>query len=182
MKITKIEIKNYHQFKNFSIDLTYPQGHSKAGKPLDKICFIGQSGTGKSTIILFDEVENSLYPDVQQELISYYTKIASEAQFFFATHSPIIASQFEPCERFILKFDKNNFIKAIRGKAPEGVTSNDILINDFNLENALMLKGQKMWDKYLKLRKKLILSKDEKEKKDLISQLNKIGQLYNFEN
>ena len=42
-------------------------------------------------------------------------------------------------------------------------------------------KGQEMWDKYIKLRKRLILSKDEKEKKELISQLNKIGQLYNFE-
>ncbi len=51
MKITKIEINDFHQFKNFSIDLTYPKGHAKEGQPLDKVCFIGQSGTGKTTLL-----------------------------------------------------------------------------------------------------------------------------------
>ena len=51
MKITKINIKDYHQFKNFELDLTYPNGHEKAGQPLDKVCFIGQSGTGKTTLL-----------------------------------------------------------------------------------------------------------------------------------
>ncbi|RYU97089.1 AAA family ATPase [Emticicia agri] len=51
MKITKIEIKDFHQFKDFSIDLTYPKGHEKEGQPLDKVCFIGQSGTGKTTLL-----------------------------------------------------------------------------------------------------------------------------------
>ncbi len=51
MKITKIEIKDYQQFKDFTLDLTYPEGHDDAGKPLKKVCFIGQSGTGKTTIL-----------------------------------------------------------------------------------------------------------------------------------
>ena len=51
MKISKITIKDYNQFKDFTIDLTYPQGHTKAGRPLEKVCFIGQSGTGKSTVL-----------------------------------------------------------------------------------------------------------------------------------
>lgn len=51
MKITNIHIKDYHQFKDFDLDLTYPKGHPKEGKPLDKVCFIGQSGTGKTTIL-----------------------------------------------------------------------------------------------------------------------------------
>ena len=51
MKISKIIINDYNQFRNFTIDLTYPLGHSKAGKPLEKVCFIGQSGTGKSTVL-----------------------------------------------------------------------------------------------------------------------------------
>ena len=37
MKISKITIKDYNQFKNFTIDLTYPTGHSKAGEPLEKV-------------------------------------------------------------------------------------------------------------------------------------------------
>jgi energy-coupling factor transporter ATP-binding protein EcfA2 len=51
MKITKIILKGYNQFKDVEIDLTYPMGHEKAGKPLDKICIIGQSGSGKTSLL-----------------------------------------------------------------------------------------------------------------------------------
>ena len=51
MKISKIYIKDFHQFKDFTLDLTYPKGHEKEGKPLDKVCFIGQSGTGKTSLL-----------------------------------------------------------------------------------------------------------------------------------
>ena len=49
--ISEIKIKDFHQFKDFSTDLTYPKGHAKEGQPLDKVCFIGQSGTGKTTLL-----------------------------------------------------------------------------------------------------------------------------------
>jgi len=51
MKIKYLEIKNYKQFKDLELDLTYPKGHEKAGEPLDKICIIGQSGTGKTNLL-----------------------------------------------------------------------------------------------------------------------------------
>jgi len=51
MKISQIEITDYNQFKNLTLDLTYPKGHQKAGKPLDKVCLIGQSGTGKTSLL-----------------------------------------------------------------------------------------------------------------------------------
>ncbi|MFK7947017.1 MAG: AAA family ATPase [Saprospiraceae bacterium] len=63
MKVSRIEIKDFQQFKDFQVDLTYPKGHEKAGEPLDKVCFIGQSGTGKTTLLelikqalIFDEI------------------------------------------------------------------------------------------------------------------------------
>lgn len=66
MKIRHIEIDSYNQFKNLKINLTYPPGHKKAGQPLDKICFIGQSGTGKTTLLniikdIFAFSDNSIY-------------------------------------------------------------------------------------------------------------------------
>ncbi len=51
MKIHNIHIKDFHQFKDFHLDLTYPKGHEKEGLPLEKVCFIGQSGTGKTTLL-----------------------------------------------------------------------------------------------------------------------------------
>jgi predicted ATP-dependent endonuclease of OLD family len=51
MKISKIELKGYQQFKDVELDFTYPVGHKLVGKPLQKICIIGQSGTGKTSIL-----------------------------------------------------------------------------------------------------------------------------------
>jgi len=51
MKIASIDIKEFRQFKNLKLDLTYPEGHEKAGEPLDKVCIIGQSGTGKTNLL-----------------------------------------------------------------------------------------------------------------------------------
>lgn len=51
MKLTELHIKDYNQFEDFKLDLTYPEGHPKAGQALDKVCFIGQSGTGKTSLI-----------------------------------------------------------------------------------------------------------------------------------
>lgn len=64
MKITKIELKGYNQFKDVVIDLTYPKGHEKEGKPLDKICIIGQSGSGKTTLLRLIKWFVSLKRDV----------------------------------------------------------------------------------------------------------------------
>jgi ABC-type lipoprotein export system ATPase subunit len=73
MKVTRITLKDFHQFRDVDIDLTYPKGHEKEGQPLDRVCIIGQSGTGKTTLLelipkfligydtnLFDEIEELL--------------------------------------------------------------------------------------------------------------------------
>ncbi len=82
MKVSKIEIKDYFRFKNFELDLTYPEGHDKAGQPLDKVCFIGQSGTGKTTLLRilkcfiswnsFVEKNTKLPVPINEDLISLY--------------------------------------------------------------------------------------------------------------
>ncbi|QJD77213.1 ATP-binding protein [Spirosoma rhododendri] len=58
-----------------------------------------------NSVIFFDEPERSLYPDVQTEIVDFYTSMAPSCQFFFATHSPLVASSFEPWEVIELKFD-----------------------------------------------------------------------------
>lgn len=75
------------------------------------------------TIILFDEPERSLYPDMQKIIIDYYSSMATNSQFFYSTHSPIIASSFEPWEIVELKFDDKGYV--YREKYYEGENSVD---------------------------------------------------------
>jgi ATPase subunit of ABC transporter with duplicated ATPase domains len=47
-----LEVESY--LKNLDFDFTYPEDfhdEAKRGKPLDKICFIGQSATGKTGLL-----------------------------------------------------------------------------------------------------------------------------------
>ena len=132
------------------------------------------------TVILFDEPDRSLFPDIQRELIDYYTSLAPEAQFFFATHSPIVASAFEPCERFILYFDENGEVKCHNGVAPEGDDPNDILRQDFGISPLMLDEGVKQYRNYLDLVSKIKMETDIDRKMELIAKRSEIGNKYNF--
>jgi AAA15 family ATPase/GTPase len=131
-------------------------------------------------VVLFDEPERSLFPDIQRELVKYYTSLAPEAQFFFATHSPIIASAFEPCERFILYFNENGEVNYRKGIAPEGDDPNDILSEDFGLNELMLEAGLDAYRKYRELATKIREEKDEEKKNQLIAERAKLGNAYNF--
>jgi predicted ATP-dependent endonuclease of OLD family len=84
MKVSRIEIKDFQQFKDFKLDLTYPNGHAKAGEPLDKVCFIGQSGTGKTILLEFlregslynHHIENGKHSTLSKGYIRIYSETA----------------------------------------------------------------------------------------------------------
>lgn len=133
----------------------------------------------KDSIILIDEPERSLYPDMQMDLMDYYKNLAPEAQFIVATHSPFIAASFEPDERFILYFDKEGKVAVRRGSSPIGDDPNDMLYNDFGI-NYINKFGQAKYNEYLELKQKIHFEKDEKIKKEYAEKLEKIGEEYNF--
>jgi hypothetical protein len=134
----------------------------------------------KDTVILFDEPERSLFPDIQRIIIDYYTSLAPEAQFFFATHSPIIASAFEPCERFILYFDENGEVKFHNGVAPEGDDPNDVLRQDFGMKPLMLDKGVEEYQRYLDLSTKILNETNIDRRMELIAERSIIGNKYNF--
>lgn len=133
----------------------------------------------KDSIILIDEPERSLYPDMQMDLMDYYQNLAPEAQFIVATHSPFIAASFEPDERFILYFDEEGKVAVRRGSSPIGDDPNDMLYNDFGI-NYINKFGQAKYNEYLELKQKIFFEKDEKIKKEYAEKLEKIGEEYNF--
>jgi ABC-type lipoprotein export system ATPase subunit len=132
------------------------------------------------TVILFDEPERSLFPDIQRELVKYYTGLAPEAQFFFATHSPIIAAAFEPEERFILYFDENGEVKYHKGKAPIGDDPNDVLSADFGLNELMLDEGIAAYREYLDLVTEIKNEPDKQNRMKLIAKRAALGNKYNF--
>ena len=137
-----------------------------------------QIDTDKS-IILIDEPERSLYPDMQMELMEFYKRIAPNAQFIIATHSPFIAASFEPEERFILYFNEEGKVEVRNGSSPIGDDPNDILYNDFGI-NYINRYGQKAYAEYTDLKQKIYFEKDEIKKKKYSERLEELGEKYNF--
>jgi predicted ATP-dependent endonuclease of OLD family len=133
----------------------------------------------KNSIILIDEPERSLYPDMQMDLMEYYQNLAPEAQFIVATHSPFIAASFEPDERFILYFDEEGKVAVRRGTSPIGDDPNDMLKNDFRV-NYYNKYGEEAYQKYIKLKQEVANETDPKRKKELLLETVKLGDTYNF--
>ena len=161
------------------VHLTYNTLSTGAKQLLVTAIAIYKSQINKG-VVLFDEPERSLFPDTQRALINYYTSLAPKAQFFFATHSPIIASAFEPCERFILYFDEDGEVKCRNGVAPIGDDPNDILSEDFGLQELMLDEGLEAYQKYRQLGSMIRQEADEQRKNELIAERIELGNRYNF--
>jgi len=112
MKISRLRIQDFCQFQNLDLDLTYPQGHEKAGQPLDKICIIGQNGTGKTTIL---NIINDFYIDSLEGKSIYiadkiYPEIANGKAMITYTDDNTIysASRFTEYNAIVIDFIEYN--------------------------------------------------------------------------
>ena len=180
LEIDKVNVDYPIPFKNKNSDEVIPvNGLSTGTKALLLYMLpLYQIDTEKS-IVLIDEPERSLYPDMQMELMDFYREVSPSAQLIIATHSPFIAASFEPEERFILYFDDNGNVKVKRGISPIGDDPNDILKNDFNIDYINDF-GKAAFEKYLALKNKINSEKDLGKKEDLISKYEELGDKYNF--
>ncbi|PWN58679.1 AAA family ATPase [Chryseobacterium viscerum] len=133
----------------------------------------------ENSIILIDEPERSLYPDIQMELMNFYKDLAPRAQFIVATHSPFVAAAFEPSERFILYFDEKGKVNVRGGISPIGEDPNDIIYEDFNV-NYYNKDYQEKFKRYLELLDKSKSEINNELKKKYILEASKLGNLYNF--
>ncbi len=130
--------------------------------------------------LLIDEPEASLFPDLLYDIIDRYLSIIQNTQFFVATHSPIIAAQFDPAERFILEFNEDGYVEARSGVSPEGDDPNDLLVNDFVVRSLYGKKGVEKWQRYLELQRLIPETEDQEKKKELLKEYSSIGNAYNF--
>ena len=151
----------------------------------------------KDSIILIDEPENSFYPDIQRELTDLYMNVGENNQLIMATHSPLIASSFEPWEVVELKFDENNQIyrelyydyKHCENHVdnytldPRMLTWTSILTDIFDLkeDSNLSFREQKLME-YAMLKAEIKLMKNEKERENKIDELMKFSGLLGLQN
>lgn len=134
----------------------------------------------QGSIVLIDEPERSLYPDIQIELMDHYQRLAPDAQFIVATHSPFIAAAFEPEERFILYFDEEGKVAVRNGSSPIGDDPNDILKSDFGLTHLMNEKGIDAYRRYIKLKEEMASEKDADKKDKLLLEVVTLGNKYKF--
>ena len=140
-----------------------------------------------------DEPEISLFPDIQMMIIDYYTNLAQKAQFFYATHSPIIASSFEPWEIVELKFDYDNGNvfqeKYFEGERhidnyfidPRYLRWDSVLKKVFDLkERGNELRVKKLME-IATLESKIKKASDKNEKIELYKEYKKLAELLDWE-
>jgi hypothetical protein len=132
-------------------------------------------------VVIIDEPENSLYPDFLFDLMAYYERTAPGAQMFFATHSPIVAAQFKPEERFILEFDAERGVVVRRGVTPEGDDPNDVLLKDFAVRTLYGEKGLNSWKRFSELNRLIASASEPATRKALLKEYLEIGKAYNFD-
>lgn len=130
-------------------------------------------------MVLIDEPERSLFPDMQIDLMSHYQNLAPNAQIIVATHSPFIAAAFEPEERFILYFNASGNVAVRSGESPRGDDPNDMLRNDFNVDYYNEF-GKQAYQQYLNLKIKAKQETEPEKKKELIIEMAALGDKYNF--
>jgi len=147
----------------------------------------------KDSIILIDEPENSFYPDIQRELTDLYMNVGENNQLIMATHSPLIASSFEPWEVVELKFDKNNQIyreKYYEGENhvdnytldPRMLTWTSILVDIFDLkEDSFSLREKKLME-YGMLKAEIKAMGKSEERDEKMKKFKKLSALLGLQN
>lgn len=181
LEIDRINVDYPIPFKNKSTDEIIPVDKLSTGTKglLLYMLPLYLIETSKS-IILIDEPERSLYPDIQMELMDFFKEVSPKSQFIVATHSPFIAASFEPEERFILYFDEDGKVNVKNGVSPIGDDPNDILKSDFQLEYLMNKDGRNAYEKYKKLKKALAEETDKQKKDKILDELMEIGTAYKF--
>ena len=182
MKIHYLHIRNYKQFSDLELDLTYPKGHLKEGQPLDKVCIIGQSGTGKtnlldiikkSTIDFSEQPKNDYLPfsafvgkntDGRYIITKFRTQKKFNAETLFTNDTSKITFDIKP-KKFkkdgMLENEKNYFVSTVRNTNLDKDRFEDNFEFD---ESKLNTSDKRLYDKLISAKAELVLESINEEK------------------
>ena len=95
MKLRTLQIDSYRHLQKLTFDFTYPKGHSKFGQPLEKICIIGQSATGKTSVL--DLIKQTISTINSAEVISSSVllnyNLAFDGELIFQQDNSIVSAK-----------------------------------------------------------------------------------------
>jgi predicted ATPase len=192
VKVSYLHIRNYKQFSDLELNLTYPKGHPKAGKPLDKICIIGQSGTGKtnlldiikkSTIDFFKQPKNSYLPfsefvgnDTDDRYIStkfrLEKKFNAETLFTSKTSKITFRTKLNKSKKYnILEHEKNYFVSTFKNKTLDENELNEVLEFD---ESQMNNMDKNLYDKLISAKAELVLESINENKPHYMESFNRL--------
>lgn len=150
MKICKIYIKNFEQFQDIELDFTNPETR----EPLDKICFIGSNGTGKSKLLQIIKVLfQDLIPNIQGGETSHFFSLKEDSRiiykikylenYYFVYHpdhrvhffkfNAELITEDEFIKKIFAKRKESNFRDPFYSSFQKGVLS-DNLLSEFRLK------------------------------------------------
>lgn len=82
----------------------------------------------KNFVVIIDEPENHLHPEMQRTLLNNLLIAFPNVQFIIATHNPFIVSSVPDSNIYVLNYDNNNKVNSIKlDTINKAGTSNDIL-------------------------------------------------------
>ncbi len=109
-------------------------------------------------IVLIDEIENHLHLEWQVKIIPTLKKLFPNTTFYIATHSPLVLSQLEEGEAYLLKRDEDGVVRSqvinspntrlLENVLPEAF---DIDLNELKRQNMENIDQTKVQQKLLKL-------------------------------
>ncbi len=97
MKLCRLYIQDFQQFRDLELDFTHPE----TGEPLEKVCFIGSNGTGKSTLLRLIEPisrhefqlssEYATMPYITRVVTPFWAEFTYLKEHFFVICLPVSA-------------------------------------------------------------------------------------------
>lgn len=94
--------------------------------------------THVSGMVIIDEIESHLHAEWQSKIIPILKNRLPNTIFFIATHSPIVLSQLEQGEAYLLQRDRDGVVRTSEIDSPNKRSFVDVLESGFNVDlNAL---------------------------------------------
>ena len=98
------------------------------------------SAFAKEFVIILDEPENHLHPEMQRSLLPNFVESFPTAQLVVATHSPLIATSIEDSNLYFFDYDDVGFVHArLAGDQPKTGTSDEALRAFFGITSSMPL-------------------------------------------